>query len=157
MSGDEDAYDTLLENVHRDTVLCSYLLNRLQLSIMDYLPPVLQYECFTLDLSEFYPVLDYIPLGLVTVPFKGSRSYTMDEITLALNDLQSEHHKLRDATVQCSRRSRLLGLALSCFTGRQRYGSKSNWGKKWQWACHRVVLQNQVSRIKERLNTLDIY
>jgi hypothetical protein len=153
-NGDE-VFEKVLSDENRDSVLCSYLLNRLQL-FQDGRVYNLKYERFTLDLADYYPLLSDIPLGLVQMPAKGKRSYTTEEITKTLYMLSSEHASLKDATGDAMRKSRLLGFALSAFSSKRCVaGSTTKWGKMWQRACHKVVQLMQVERTKQVLRSLN--
>jgi hypothetical protein len=93
-------------------------------------------------------VLDTPSPALVPVTVMRRRRTTNEEIMEKMNDLAMDQEKLSAATARAQKMADLMQGSVNAFGAvikRKKTGlGLSKWAEKWQWACHRVVLQNAV-------------
>jgi len=92
-------------------------------------------------------VLDAPNSALVPVPVVRRRRTSNEEISNKLNDLALDQEKLAKATNRAQKMAELMQGSVGGFQEALKMKRQkstvnlSKWAQKWQWACHRVVLQ----------------
>jgi hypothetical protein len=140
--------EAMVEDTKR-VLIATHIMARLQMDSSGA-EPKMQYLPLSGD-PDTNCLLDAPNSALVPVPVMRRRRTSNEEIKNKLNDLSLDQEKLAYATNRAQKMADLMQGSVSGFSDvikRKKKSAESTltkWGEKWQWACHRVVLQNAVN------------
>jgi hypothetical protein len=140
--------EAMVEDTKR-VLIATHIMARLQMDSSGA-EPKMQYLPLSGD-PDTNSLLDAPNSALVPVPVMRRRRTSNEEIKNKLNDLSLDQEKLAYATNRAQKMADLMQGSVGGFSDvikRKKKTAESTltkWGEKWQWACHRIVLQNAVN------------
>ena len=139
--------EAMVEDTKR-VLIATHIMARLQMDSTGA-EPKMQYLPLSGD-PDTKSLLDAPNSALVPVPVMRRRRTSNEEIKNKLNDLTLDQEKLAYAINRAQKMAELMQGSVGGFSDvikRKKKSAESTltkWGEMWQWACHRVVLQNAV-------------